>query len=592
MKQLKILFAIVGLTACISGVNAQTYDEIDGYVSNSSIVSVADLPIVREINGGTVFNVQYSGNWTAEMKGAFEYACKIVEEIIPPCLPITVKAEIGSLSSSSTNVQLSKVYIRSYTDMDEIYSNHKALGSQIKGVIFGEYEQHGAFVQFYKDIDSTDFFDSFTTPDIRIVYNQSKLKDLSYSIAECPEDKYDFVSVVIRDLLHGLGFSNSYKLDTASNQIDLLKTYKTTFERITSYALYGNDLNQDPYVYSTSGEVKLYTSGDKELNLYAPNPWQDGVSLNYFIPSDDYKLSTALTYNFGKGTVVRDLSDPAFKSFFTKLLGWELNYTVSSSSTSESIDGSTENVIPYQGEYSVTFADKTFDSSSITYETVADIDASEITDDERRSMLWDYCLPYHCFYHGGTSLGYGVDGDGWTVSVLKKDGTWDCVYHNTLAYDELAFSYDNLKFNCDDNEYARTADGYLRCRITRSYRVSVPNGEARRCYNAHYYVMGCLPQKVELSRAYQDSNVAQPLASSTTTAIKLGMKNLEGVTRLVLEVKPTGARVPSKVEVTDFASGVVDLQLTSGKISTITPVAYNDNGETRGEAFTVDLTEE
>jgi hypothetical protein len=70
------------------------------------------------------------------------------------------------------------------------------------------------------------------------------------------------------------------------------------------------------------------------------------------------------------------------------------------------------------------------------------------------------------------------------------------------------------------------------------------------------------------------------------------MKNLEGVTRLVLEVKPTGARVPSKVEVTDFASGVVDLQLTSGKISTITPVAYNDNGETRGEAFTVDLTEE
>lgn len=77
---------------------------------------------------------------------------------------------------------------------------------------------------------------------------------------------------------------------------------------------------------------------------------------------------------------------------------------------------------------------------------------------------------------------------------------------------------------------------------------------------------------------------------ATTTPVRIGIKNLEGLTRLVLEVKPQGARVPNKIEVSDLKSGVVELQLTSGKVTTITPVSYNANGSVTGEPLTVDLS--
>ena len=48
------------------------------------------MPIVRQINGGTVFKVTYEPEelWDNSMRGAFEYACKIWEEQLPNSLPI------------------------------------------------------------------------------------------------------------------------------------------------------------------------------------------------------------------------------------------------------------------------------------------------------------------------------------------------------------------------------------------------------------------------------------------------------------------------------------------------------------------------
>lgn len=201
--------------------------------------------------------------------------------------------------------------------------------------------------------------------------------------------------------------------------------------------------------------------------------------------------------------------------------------------------------------------------------------------------ITSYCKPFHVFYHG---MENELDKDGWTVSVLKKDGRWDCVCFSGWPDKQITFKFSDLTFHYNPEDYARTCEGYLRCRITRSYNQYGGSGNPRR-YDARYFVMDYLPQAVELGISSTGGEQRPGIsAMATTTPVRIGMKNLEGLTRLVLEVKPQGARVPNKIEVSDLKSGVVELQLTSGKVTTITPVSYNANGSVTGEPLTVDLS--
>ena len=113
MKRFILVFAVI-LQCMFSA--AQEIAEVESYGSDNYIGTVADLPLVRNINGGTVFNITYEGKWTNEMKGAFEYACKIWEESLPNCLPINITARIGAIRGTSVKKPLSKVGYTVYYD--------------------------------------------------------------------------------------------------------------------------------------------------------------------------------------------------------------------------------------------------------------------------------------------------------------------------------------------------------------------------------------------------------------------------------------------------------------------------------------------
>lgn len=74
------------------------------------------MPIVRRINGGTVFKVTYEPEelWDNSMRGAFEYACKIWEEQLPNSLPINILAKIGNIRGTNNMNLLSKVQSTTY----------------------------------------------------------------------------------------------------------------------------------------------------------------------------------------------------------------------------------------------------------------------------------------------------------------------------------------------------------------------------------------------------------------------------------------------------------------------------------------------
>lgn len=568
--------------------NGQVYQETENFVSEAANPIICGLPSIREINGGSVFKVQYTGNWSPEMRGAFEYACKIVEEIMPPCLPITVKAEVSE--GAAPNTGFSSVRFIGYNDFSCGRDQLISLAPQIKAVVLGEYETR-SFYQFFNKIESVSFFEDFSKPDIRITYYRNHLDDCSFSLSEIPGDKYDFVSIAIRDLLKGIGFTSIFKANTANKEIiNVANDNTTSFDSYVRASLFG-DGTKTPFENATCGALPLYgkrtPSGNIQLNLYAPSNWQDGMSLNYFIPSEDYQISKVLRYDFGKGTVTRDLDDPNNISLFQDLLYWCIFTTTSTGNISSSGNGSTENFVKYNGQISVDFGKNSLPLHSNAEMPDNPQKVAEWTNPTTIEHITSYCKPFHVFYHG---MENELDKDGWTVSVLKKDGRWDCVCFSGWPDEQITFKFSDLTFHYNPEDYARTCEGYLRCRITRSYNQYGGSGNPRR-YDVRYFVMDYLPQAVELgiSSTGREQNPGIS-AMATTTPVRIGMKNLEGLTRLVLEVKPQGARVPNKIEVSDLKSGVVELQLTSGKVTTITPVSYNANGSVTGEPLTVDLS--
>ncbi|HCD77306.1 MAG TPA: hypothetical protein DEQ27_02935 [Prevotella sp.] len=111
----RAIFTILAATAFLSMWGQENTIDTEAYVSDETINRCIKLPFVRNVYGGTKIIVNYKGNWTNEMIGAFEYACRIWEEALPTTFPIRIEAV---LDNTKTTTQLSKISfnVRSHTD--------------------------------------------------------------------------------------------------------------------------------------------------------------------------------------------------------------------------------------------------------------------------------------------------------------------------------------------------------------------------------------------------------------------------------------------------------------------------------------------
>ena len=523
------------------------------------------------------------------MKGAFEYACKIWEENLPPSLPITIRAEIGSIRGSGNLEALSKVSFKTmdYTEVGE----GAAPTTRIKGVILKEFETriNHTFINY---IENADFFENQSEPDIKIVYNKAKLNEFSYSIDSEPTDKYDFVTVVLRDIAKGLGFSSGIRVDPMTgNSLEFIsgKGY-TPFENAIWKEVGSDDL-QNSLLKATTGALTIYKEDNPPLQLYAPEKWINGISLNAFIPNEKYRISQVLDSDFGKGCIVRNLSDDMMGNIFRKVLGWEDAILVGAGSTMSTTEGTTDSKMPYNGQLS-------FGSFSSNALELTDVDIDEeyrsnvLLKEARNTIVdevYDYCEPFHAFYQPDNR---NLDIDGWTVSILKKDGTWDLVYKMLNPSPVLDMNMSDFEFHYPDSIYARTCDGYLRGRVTRSYE-SYGYYKIVRAYRSYFMVIDYLPQTIEMGMSDLNSMDSEQqsvisLSESNSHDVRIGLKNIEGLTRVVIERKKAGQRVPSRFEVSDFKKGYFTTSVENDIKTTFTAIGYNDNGSSRSVPLTVE----
>lgn len=230
---------------------AQNYTETESYAVDEYIEKCTDIPVVRQINGGTVFNVTYEPEelWDNSMKGAFEYACKIWEEQLPNSLPINIHVKLANIRGSNNSQNLlSKV---SSTTYDYSY-NESVLSSRIKYVLLAEYNS-GHNVTYVDSINNEDFF---SKPDITITYNKNKLNDFSFSLDNTPVAKYDFVTVALRDIARGLGFSFNLTANSNTQTFDNTNRSLTYYENIVRQAIGGNN-SSEAYTNATQGTLNL-----------------------------------------------------------------------------------------------------------------------------------------------------------------------------------------------------------------------------------------------------------------------------------------------------------------------------------------------
>lgn len=562
---MKHVITFVILTVSVFLVFAEEYTETFNVLSDDFEESVQDTQIIRNINGGTVIIPIFDDSCPKQLIPSFSYACKIVEEYLPPCLPLSVRVSVGRINNTSGAI--SKVLSRSKENFGASPYYNNVQMSVIKGVVMGEMD-YNSTVTYLDYIDNVTFFSS--APDIEITYNSRRLDELSFSLDATPHDNYDFVSVAIRDLLIGLGLSSSFRLNPETGGLDNPSQEFTPFEYCIDKALGYFDNSDERLAVATSGELKV-----QNFSLYAPTKWQNGISLNYFIPQEDCCISNILSYNFCKGMVTRSLSDDYASSIFNNLLGWKYNFLTASSTPISSIAGSTALYIPYNG--TISFADTKFGiNRTVENNTFSNTKVliNTIGDDPDTVSLLDYLQSFHPYF-GRSSSNYGT-----SISILKKDGTWDRVFYIPAIVPDMIYDMSNWIFNFEEEEYARTIDGYLRARIIESTNEY----GTRLKYKTTYFVVGYLPQKVNLTYDY---NLASATRSTDVTAnsIRLFFSNTEGIDRIVVERLRQGARVPSKFEIPNIKQGYYDV--TIDKETTFTAVAYNENGSSRSIPITV-----
>ena len=157
--------------ACAYTMFGQDSIESYSYASDKIVEQTYGLPTVRSVGGGTKIVVDYQGNWREEMKGAFEYACKIWEENMPTTFPIHIKAIIDERRNSSA---LSKIVTgsRKHTNDTFNYSAPTGLSTllQMKGTTMGEYLGYYT-TNIYWNILTPNMFKE---PDIIITYRGGK----------------------------------------------------------------------------------------------------------------------------------------------------------------------------------------------------------------------------------------------------------------------------------------------------------------------------------------------------------------------------------------------------------------------------------
>lgn len=332
---MKILYIILLLSLIDNGfVNGQNYWKKNKlrvpppvcYASNKIEKSFIPPPAEFLLKSGeekkSDIIVKYS-LFPTEAKAAFEYAVNIWEHIIESEIPIYIEA-------------------RWRTIYDEDGNTNTILGHAGPTEYYSDFEYAPRKNRFYpvcivEKITKTEISGS-SSPDISATFNK-EFKWYFGTDGQTPDLMHDFVTVVLHEIGHGLGFAGFFFVsgnvgsygntdagDATSFDIMVVKDQNklltdTTIFKFPSSNLYNAFTSNQ--LYSSSPTATTNNFGQMP-RLYAPSKWNEGSSINH-LNDDTYPSkneNSLMTHAIGKGEAIHD-PGPITKGIFADI-GWKV----------------------------------------------------------------------------------------------------------------------------------------------------------------------------------------------------------------------------------------------------------------------------
>lgn len=522
MKQLLLAFIIF----CAQSVTAQK-SASKVYVSSKAPVKI-NLPEDRELYGGTIINVTYKGSrFSNTIKGAFEYACKLVEENVPTTFPINISVEFSNLQDSEC---LAKV---------ENYPLRESMAGRFPGsdniYVKRYYQAYAADYPTFENLEEgNDFF--MNSIDANIKFSSTQKFDYSIDISKISNNKYDFVTVAIQALLKAIGFTcNIYENDQ--------KIYISSPSNQYTSKYFYTDNPSGNYSRATSGKFRF-----GKWSIVCDKPYKQGISMNYFIDSDD-KETAILQYGISKGSYIRYIGK-SLQSFFSDC-DWDRGILTGSSSTTFN-NAKTNNVISFKG---------------IEVPTVYNIKNNAYLQDDN----------WNIFYNERREINPRG------LSVLLKDGSWE-------TFNDYTDLKENEKYARTVDGYLRlkkitainTGLGYSNYKIEYQLYDYIPQkpeaGLNTYTLNTDEYLTN------------NSKRIINEEDDDEFVDVEIGLKNTEGTKEVIVEQTDSDYPIPYSYVIDSPQEGKF-ITLMNKKYPSLFKLTYiNENGKTIGDEFTIDLT--
>lgn len=238
--------------------------------------------------------VNYIGSWTAPAINAFEYAVSIWESYIVSPVPITVDAEFKNLGPNILGGAGPANFFLNVT-------NEPIPNTWYPAAIAN------ALVGF--DIKPGE-------PEIDSVF--SSTFNWYYGIdGQTPNNQIDFVSVVLHEIGHGLGFAGSMRVSGGIGSWGSNTPYPFIYDRYTENGAGTSLINGFPNNSSALAAQlqsnNLFFDGPNanaanggRVPLYAPTTWQQGSSYSHLAESFNNTPNSLMTYSLGAGQAEHD----------------------------------------------------------------------------------------------------------------------------------------------------------------------------------------------------------------------------------------------------------------------------------------------
>jgi hypothetical protein len=261
----------------------------------------------------------------ANAKAAFEYAVSIWESIIESDVPIYIEANWRTIYDENNNT----TSLLGQAGPSDYYSNFE----------YAPHKNRFYPISVVEKITKSEITGS-SSPDIISTFNK-EIKWYFGTDGKTPDLLYDFVTVVLHEIGHGLGFTgfffvtgnlgaygnhNSGNAGDASGfdimavndkNIQLTDTAVFTMPSSDLYKAFTSDL-----LFLNSPTAITNNTGNRP-KLYAPVIWNDGSSI-YHLNDASYPLSnenSLMTHAIGKGEAVHD-PGPITKGILADI-GWK-----------------------------------------------------------------------------------------------------------------------------------------------------------------------------------------------------------------------------------------------------------------------------